>query len=212
MEITWLGHSCFRIRGSQAVVITDPYPPSLGYTIGKQTARMVTVSHMHPSHAYVDAISGEFKLIRGPGEYEIGGVLVLGLATFHDAENGATCGRNTVYLMEVDGLSICHLGDLGQPLNSRQVEEMGNVDILLVPVGGFRTLSAPSAAQVVRQLEPKIVLPMHYKTPVLTREAEPVDKFLKEMGKEQVEPQPKLNVTKSNLPETTQVIVLNYPA
>lgn len=212
MEITWLGHSCFRIRSSQAVLITDPYPPSLGYTMGKQTARIVTVSHTHPSHAYVDAISGEFKLIRGPGEYEIGGILILGLATFHDAENGASCGRNTVYLIEVDGISICHLGDLGQPLSSRQVEEMGNVDVLLVPVGGFRTLSAPSAGQVVRQLEPKIVVPMHYKTPVLTREAEPVDKFLKEMGKEQVEPQPKLNVTKSNLPETTQVIVLNYPA
>ena len=95
MEITWLGHSCFRIRGSQAVIITDPYPPSLGYAMGKQTARIVTVSHIHPSHAYVDAISGEFKLIRGPGEYEIGGILILGLATFHDAENGASCGRRT---------------------------------------------------------------------------------------------------------------------
>ncbi len=211
MEITWLGQSCFRIKGSHAIAITDPYPPGLGYTMGKPTARIVTVSHAHPSHSYVQAVGGDPRIIHGPGEYEISEILVLGLATFHDAENGAKWGKNTVYLLEVDGLSVCHLGDIGHPLRAHHVEEIGNVDILLVPVGDVNTLGASLAAQVVRQLEPKIVIPMHYKTPALTREAEPVDKFLKEMGKEQVEAQPKLNVTKSNLPESTRVVVLTYP-
>ncbi len=212
MEITWLGHSCFKIRGSQATVITDPYPPDLGYTMGKQTARIVTISHKHPSHTFTENIEGEPKLIRGPGEYEISGVLILGLPTFHDAENGAKSGKNTVYLIEIDGVSICHLGDLGHELNARTVQELGNIDILMVPVGDVNTLNAGMAAHVIRQLDPKIILPMHYKTPPLIREAEPLEKFLKEMGKEQIEPQPKLNVTKSNLPEVPQIVVLTYPA
>ncbi len=157
-------------------------------------------------------IAGKTKLKRGPGEYEISGVLVLGITTFHDAEGGAKLGKNTVYLMEVDGVSFCHLGDLGHTLSSRQIEEIGNVDILLVPVGGGTTLGAPLATAVVRQLEPKIVVPMHYKTERLTREADTVDKFLKEMGKEQVAPQPKLTVNKSTLLEGTQIVLLSLPA
>ena len=208
MDITWLGHSCFRIRGNQAVIITDPFPPGMGYTLGKQTVDFVTVSHPHPSHSYDEGISGEHRLVRGPGEYEISGVLILGITTYHDSIKGQSRGKNTVYLMEVDGVAICHLGDIGHVLGDEQVEEMGNVDILMVPVGGVSTINAAMAAEVIRKLEPRVVLPMHYKTPKTNRDLEPVDNFLKEMGVSLAEPRPKFTVSKSNLPLTTQVIVL----
>ena len=210
MDISWLGHSCFRIKGSHATVITDPYSPDLGYSLGKPTARIVTVSHQHSGHSYVQGIGGEPRLVTGPGEYEISGVLIIGIATFHDAEGGGQRGKNTVYLMEVDEVSICHLGDLGHVLTAEQVEEIGNVDVLLVPVGGVSTINAPMAAEVVRQLEPKVVVPMHYKTQALSWELEPVGGFLKEIGVKEVEPQPKLSLTKSSLPASTQVFLLDY--
>jgi len=210
MEISWLGHSCFRIKGSHATVITDPYSPNLGYSLGKPTAHIVTVSHQHPGHSYVQGIGGEPKLVTRPGEYEISGVLIIGIAAFHDEEGGSKRGRNTVYLMEVDEVSVCHLGDLGHVLTTQQVEEIGNVDVLLLPVGGVSTINAPMAAEVVRQLEPKAVVPMHYKTPALNRELEPVERFLKEIGVKEVNSQPKLSFTKANLPVSTQVFLLDY--
>jgi L-ascorbate metabolism protein UlaG (beta-lactamase superfamily) len=150
-------------------------------------------------------------VVRRPGEYEIGDVLVIGIATFHDREGGKKRGKNIVYLMEIDEIAVCHLGDLGHVLTSEQVEDIGNVDVLLLPVGGVSTLNAPMAAEVVRQLEPKVVIPMHYKTPVLNRELEAVDRFLREIGAKQVASQPKLSVSKSNLPLTSQVFLLDYP-
>ena len=210
MEISWLGHSCFRIKGAHATVITDPYSPDLGYTLGKPTARIVTVSHQHPGHSYVQGVGGEPKLVTGPGEYEIGDVLIIGLPTFHDGEKGGKRGKNTIYLMEVDEVAVCHLGDLGHLLTTEQVEEMGNVDVLLLPVGGVSTIDAPMAAELVRQLEPKVVLPMHYKTEALNRELEPVARFLKEMGVKEFSSRPKLSVTKGNLPLSTQVFLLDY--
>lgn len=210
MDISWLGHSCFRLRSSHVTIITDPYPPDLGYSLGKPTAQIVTVSHQHPGHSYVAGIGGEPKQVTGPGEYEISGVLIIGMATFHDGEGGKKRGKNTVYLIEIDEVAVCHLGDLGHVLTTKQVEEMENVDVLLLPVGGVSTIDAPMAAEVVRQLEPKVVVPMHYKTKVLTRELEPVDRFLKEMGIKEIASQPKLSFTKANLPTTTQVFVLDY--
>ncbi len=210
MEISWLGHSCFRIRGSHAIVVTDPYSPSLGYSLGKPTARIVTVSHQHSGHSYTQGIGGEPRQVTGPGEYEISGVLIIGIAAFHDADRGRERGKNTVYLMEVDEVSVCHLGDLGHVLTAEQVEEIGSVDVLLLPVGGVSTINAPMAAEVVRQLEPKVIVPMHYKTSALSRELEPVERFLKEIGVNQVESQPKLSLTRSSLPVSTQVFLLDY--
>jgi len=210
MDINWLGHSCFRIKGKQAVIITDPYPPDSGYSPGKLTADIVTVSHQHPSHSYVQGVSGEPKLVIRPGEYEISGVLIIGIPTFHDAEGGGKRGKNTVYLMEVDGITVCHLGDLGHVLTAEQIEEIDDVDMLLLPVGGVSTIDAPMAAEVIRQLEPKVVVPMHYKTPALNRELGSVEKFLKEMGVEGVNSQPKLSLTPSSLPFSTQVFLLDY--
>jgi L-ascorbate metabolism protein UlaG (beta-lactamase superfamily) len=192
------------------LIITDPFPPDLGYSLGKPTANIVTVSHQHPSHSYIQGVGGEPRIVKGPGEYEISGVLIIGVATFHDAEGGQKRGKNTVYLMEVDGVAVCHLGDLGHVLTAKQVEEIGDVDVLLLPVGGVSTIDAPLATEVIRQLEPKAVVPMHYKTPAISRELDPVERFLKEMGMEPVEPRPKLTVSKSNLPASTQVFLLGY--
>jgi len=210
MEITWLGHSCFKLKGKRATVITDPYSPNLGYSLGKQTASIVTVSHQHPGHSFTDGISGNPKLVSGPGEYEISNVLIIGVATFHDKDRGGTRGKNTIYLYEIDEISICHLGDLGHVLNDEQVEELGSIDVLLLPVGGVSTIDAPVATEVVRQLEPKIVIPMHYKTQAVNRELEPVDRFLKEIGAHDISSQAKLTLTKSSLPISTQVVLLDY--
>jgi L-ascorbate metabolism protein UlaG (beta-lactamase superfamily) len=210
MDISWLGHSCFRIRGSQAVIITDPFPPDLGYTLGKQTARIVTVSHNHPSHSYIQGIGGEPKIVSGPGEYEIADVFIIGMATYHDDEQGKKRGRNTVYLMEIDGISVCHLGDLGHILTADRVGLMDKVDVLMIPVGGVNTLNATMAAEVVRQIVPKIVIPMHYKTPAIKRELDPLEKFLKEMGVMSVKSQSRVSVSQSSLPLSTQVVVLDY--
>jgi L-ascorbate metabolism protein UlaG (beta-lactamase superfamily) len=207
MDITYLGHSCFRIRGSQAIIITDPFPPTLGYTLGKQTADVVTVSHQNPGHSYIQGVTGA-HVIKGPGEYEIAGVLVLGISTFHDAVQGKSKGKNVVYLMEVDGVNICHLGDIGHLLTDQQLEEIGHIDILMLPVGGVSTINANQAAQMVRKIEPKVVIPMHYKTVQSKRDLEPVDSFLKEMGVTLMEPKPKLSITKNNLPLVLQVTVL----
>ena len=210
MDINWLGHSCFRIRGRRVTIVSDPYSPDYGYSLGKPTAHIVTVSHGHPGHSHVEGVSGDFRSAKGPGEYEISGVLIVGIATFHDGERGAKMGKNTVYLMDVDEMSVCHLGDLGHVLTADQVEQIEHVDVLMVPVGGVSTVNAAAAAEIVRQLEPKIVVPMHYRTEALDRGLAPVQGFLSEMGLRDVSTQPKLSITKANLPLTTQVCLLDY--
>ncbi|MBO0689089.1 MAG: MBL fold metallo-hydrolase, partial [Candidatus Dormibacteraeota bacterium] len=182
MDVTWYGHGCFRLRGKGAAVVTDPYPPSLGPKLPRLEADLVTVSHDHDNHSYVRVVGKDPYLIDGPGEYEVGGVTVLGVATFHDAQSGAALGRNTVYLIEVDDVRICHLGDLGHTLDDEALERLGDVDVLLVPVGGGNALDASHGAEVVRQVEPRFVVPMHYALPVIKRELQPVERFLKEMG------------------------------
>jgi len=210
MEITWYGHSCFRLRGKGATVVTDPYSGEYGYTLPRIRADIVTISHHHPDHDYVRGIKGNPKVVDGPGEYEIRGVFITGIPTFHDRRRGRDRGSNTVFLFDIDDLRVCHLGDLGHVLDQAQVEVLGDIDVLLIPVGSVSTINAAQAAEVVSLLEPKIVIPMHYKTEVLTLKLDPVDKFLKEMGVGGLTPQESLKVTKSSLPEETQVVVLQY--
>jgi L-ascorbate metabolism protein UlaG (beta-lactamase superfamily) len=157
----------------------------------------------------VQGVSGPPRVVKGPGEYEISGVLIIGLTTYHDAVKGQSRGKNTVYLLEIDGVTVCHLGDIGHIIGDEPVEEMGKVDILMIPVGGVSTITAAMAAETIRKIEPKIVLPMHYQTAAGSRELEPVENFLKEMGQGPIEPRPKLNVNKNNLPISTQVVILN---
>jgi len=211
MEINWLGHSCFIIRGKKKTIITDPYHPDLGYSLGKPEADIVTVSHFHPGHSYVEGIANNPKQVNGPGEYEIGGVFITGIASFHDAKKGEIKGKNTIYHIELDGMTLCHLGDLGHRLTPQLIEQMGGIDILFVPVGEVSTISIDIAVEIVGQLNPHIVIPMHYKTDALTANLQPVDKFLKKMVGREPEVKPNLSVTKSSMPDTTQVIILDYP-
>jgi L-ascorbate metabolism protein UlaG (beta-lactamase superfamily) len=210
MEIKWLGHSCFLIKGKEKTIITDPFHPSLGYSLGEPQADIVTVSHFHPGHSYIEGIADKPKQIKGPGEYEIGGTFITGIATFHDREKGEIRGKNTIYLVETDDITLCHLGDLGHSLTSQLIEELGVVDVLFLPVGEISTMSVDTAVETMKQLNPHIVIPMHYKTDALTRSLEPVDKFLNKIGAREILPKAKLSVTQSSLPASTQVVVLNY--
>lgn len=213
MEITWLGHACFRLRGKEVTVITDPFGPQLGYTLGRVSAQIVTISHDHPGHNNAAAVGGDPRVLRGPGEYEVQDVLVTAVASYHDGERGKRLGRNTIYLLHIDDLTVCHLGDLGHLLTDQQREEMSAVDILLVPVGGKNTINAAQATEVISQVDARIVIPMHYATAATEGKVEgldPLEKFCREMGVEVVEPQPKLAVTRGNLPAEPQIIALNY--
>jgi L-ascorbate metabolism protein UlaG (beta-lactamase superfamily) len=210
MDVSWLGHSCFRLRGRQATVITDPFRPVEGYTLGRPSANIVTISHHHPDHDNASAVGGTSMVVDGPGEYEIANVLITGIATFHDDSQGASRGKNTVYVIEIDGVTICHLGDLGHLPSSEQVEEMGTVDVLLVPVGGHTTITPKQAAELVSMLDPRLVVPMHYRAVAAKPKLEKLDKFLKEMGLSKAAPEAKLSVSKSSLPSETQLAVLDY--
>jgi L-ascorbate metabolism protein UlaG (beta-lactamase superfamily) len=210
MEIVWLGHSCFRIRGREATVVTDPCPPSTGYTIGKPTADIVTLSHRHDDHAFLKAISGHPVILDGPGEYEIHGAFITGIGTYHDSDRGEERGENIAFVVEMEDIRVCHLGDLGHAPTAEQAEEITGADVLLVPVGGNSTIDGAKAAEIVSLLEARLVIPMHYKTSASKGQLEPPDRFLKEMGVSAVEPQPKLSLSRSAIPNETQVMVLDY--
>jgi L-ascorbate metabolism protein UlaG (beta-lactamase superfamily) len=207
LDVTWLGHGCFRLRGRGAAVVTDPYPPAIGLKLQRLEANLVTVSHEHENHNYTQVVRDAYE-IRGPGEYEVAGVSVIGVPSYHDAEKGARHGRNTIYLIEIDDVRVCHLGDLGSALDDAEAEAISAPDVLLVPVGGRTVINAAQAAQVVRQLEPRFVVPMHYAIPGLKLELDPLDRFLKEMAVTAAEPQPKLSVQASSGEYDTKVIVL----
>ncbi len=211
MEIKWLGHSCFLIKGKDKTVITDPCHPDTGYRMGEPEADIVTVSHSHPGHSYVQGLANEPRLIKSPGEYEIGGTFITGVAVFHDGDKGSTRGRNTAYVFEMDDMTLCHLGDLGHPLGPQRVEELGDVDILFLPIGEVSTISVEAAMEIVRQLGPSVVIPMHYRTMSSTRELSTVEKFLEKMRIREPEAKPSLSVTASTLPGSTQVVVLTLP-
>src|SRR5829696_1177605 len=178
-EFRWYGHNCFRIRGKDAVVMTDPVGKKTGFTLAKQTADIVTVSSPQPEHANLAAVKPEFDTIDGPGEYEIHDVFVTGIRTHQDEANGTQRGHNTSYLIELEGMVICHLGDLGHALTEEQAEAMAGCDVLLVPAGGGSVLDPAGAVEVVGQLEPKIVIPMQYATAIGDRDLGGVEAFCK---------------------------------
>jgi len=165
MDITWYGHSCFRLSDRGVVIVTDPPSDELGYQRPRIRANVVTISHEHPGHNNRIGFRGGPRFFDGPGEYEVGGVFITGIATYHDGRRGASRGRNTVFVFDFGGLTVCHLGDLGHVLSQSQAEALSEVDVLLIPVGGLHTLDATKAAEVISLVEPRIVIPMHYKTP-----------------------------------------------
>lgn len=210
MEIVWLGHSSFRIRAREATVITDPCPPSTGYAIGKPTADIVTLSHAHDDHTFLKAVAGKPTVLDSVGEYEISGAFVTAIQTYHDGERGGERGKNLTFVIEMEGIKICHLGDLGHVPTADQAEGMTGADVLMIPVGGDSTIDAAKAAEIVPMLDARIVIPMHYKTPVTKGNLESADRFLKEMQASAVQAQPKLSLSYNTVPSDTQVIVLDY--
>lgn len=213
MEITFIAHASFKLRGNKATVITDPFDPDfLNLKFPKIEADIVTISHEHPDHNFLPGIGSNPLVIQGPGEYESKGVNIIGVSSFHDDKNGTERGINTIYRIEMDGISLVHLGDLGHKLSDIQLELLDGVDILMIPVGGFYTLSVSTAAEVVNQIEPLVIIPMHYYTKDLKgpefAKMSGVEVFIKEMGKEHIEPQEKFNITKDKKPAETTIIVL----
>lgn len=213
MEIIFLGHSSFRIKGKDVVIVTDPFDEEmLGFKYPRVEADIVTVSHEHNDHNKFSLIGGNPFIISRPGEYEIKGASIFGISSFHDDANGAKRGQNICYLFDIDGIKILHCGDLGTKFTDNQLSVIGDVDVVLIPVGGEVTLDSSQAAEVATQLEPKIIIPMHYKElgindEVFGKLAEVKD-FTKRLGDENTIPQPKLIISKLDLPEQTKVIVL----
>ena len=215
MVIIWHGQSCFEMFSSQGKnnhvkIVIDPFSEDMGLKLPKMEADILLSTHQHQDHNNVKAVSGNPFLIQGSGEYETKGVYIQGIDSFHDASQGKERGQNTIYTFEVEDLRICHLGDFGQKeLIPEQVEKIGEVDILMIPVGGVYTISAKEAVKIMSQIEPKIIIPMHYYLPKLKAKIEGVEVFLKSMGVKKIEALGKLSIKKKDiLPEEAKIIVL----
>lgn len=203
------GHACFRISEGSAAVVTDPFPSTLGYYRPRTRADIVTISHTHPNHCDLTGFKGDPFVIRGPGEYEVSGVFVTGIRTYHDQKKGEERGYNTAYVFRFGPITVCHLGDLGHIPTQSQVEEIGKVDVLITPVGGAGALTAAMAAEVISVIEPGIVVPMHYRTEVYQDDLDPVEPFLKAMGVKDVPIEEELKL-RSTTSEDTEVVLLTY--
>lgn len=213
MELFWFGHSCFRItERNLATVVTDPYDHrAVGYSPLKLKADIVTVSHRAPGHDFLSGVKGDPYQITGPGEFEVGGVFITGIQTNGHTKMNPEEPRNTLYLIEFNGVNVLHLGAINRVPTQTEVEDLGPVHVALVPIGGGMGLNAAKAAEVISLLEPNIVIPMHYETPESTIKMDSLGRFLKEMGISETQAQPSYKVTSVNsLPEETQVVVLGY--
>ncbi len=203
VEITWLGRNCFRLKGRDGVVLTDPCPPDSGYVIGKQPANIVTISNRDdPGYSFREGLAADTHVLDAPGEYEMGGILVTGIAT-----KRLDGGRNVIFVLEIDGIRIGHLG-----LASTQgIDEIKDVDVLLFPAGGMNSLGGPGAADVMTKLDPRAAIPMNYKTEVETSDLQPLETFLKEVGSKP-EPLPKVQYSRTQLPQDMTIVVLEPKA
>ena len=209
MDMVWLGHASFRLHSQGMVVVTDPYPESLGLRSDGRAAAIVTISNTHPNHSADDTVPGEPRVFRAPGEYEFNDVMVRGVMT--PLPDGVPHEhRNVAYTIEMDGISVCHLGDLSRPLTTRQLEELKPVDVALVPAGGHCTLTLDQALQTIQDLEPKIVVPMHFGHGQEGVELDAVEPFLRRLGLEnETQPQARLVVSQGNLPADLRVSLMS---
>ncbi len=218
-KITWAGQSCFQIsvsnsKNHSADIVIDPFS-DIGLKMPNVAADIVLVSHQHEDHNNIKAVKPSATdgknafIVAGPGEYEVKGVFIQGISSFHDETEGKDRGQNTIYVIEAEEMKFCHLGDLGQKqLTDEQLEKIGSVDILMIPVGGVYTIDGHEAAKIVGQIEPKMVIPMHYQLPKLTVKIEDESKFLKAMGKNSIEPVDKLTLKASTLPKEGELLVV----
>lgn len=211
MIITWQGHSCFKIQdkaGPEGVtVVTDPFNKEVGLKVPNFEADIVTVSHDHKDHNNIDALRGTPFVIECAGEYDFKGVLIEGIDSYHDEKKGEERGGNIMYRIEIDDISVAHLGDLGDVLDNVQIEKLIGTDVLLIPVGGKYTLDAKKAVEVISQIEPRIVIPMHYKTKDLKYDLDPIEKFIKELGLTPTYEE-KLKISKKDLPQEDMELVI----
>jgi len=211
MKLKWLGHSCFLITSSSGVrILTDPFDSTVGYKVPEVEADIVTTSHDHFDHNYVKAVKGRYVHIKTAGQHDVKGIHITGLETFHDEAGGRRRGSNVVFTYLVDGMKICHLGDLGHMLTDKQIKQIGKVDVLLLPVGGTFTIDYRQATELADKIDAKLTIPMHYKTPVMNFNIDGVDKFV--VGKDSVE---SLNVNEIEInPDSfrtlAKILVLNY--
>lgn len=216
MKIIWHGQSLFEVitlpkQNGEIKIVIDPFDESLGLRVPKLNADILLTSHQHYDHSNIKAVSGEPFLIDGPGEYEVKGTYIKGISAFHDDSLGKERGKITIFTIETEEMKICHLSDFGQKeLTEKQLEEIGEVNILMIPVGGVYTISAREAAAIIKQIEPQIVIPMHYKIPEIKEKLEDLDKFLKVMGVKSSEHLEKLSIKKKDLAVEgeTKIIVL----
>ena len=212
MEITYIGHSCFKIKGKELTLVVDPYDPKTVHKLPKLECDVLLTTHEHSDHNNKTGVSGYRLLINGAGEYETSGVFIHGLPIFHDDKEGKERGKSLMYLIEIDGICVLHLGDLGHELSKETLEKIGSVDVLMIPVGGKYTIGAETAVEVISEIEPGYVLPMHYKTPdSVMQDLAGLDEFLDEMGvKNSVRREEKLKISsKADIPDETQVVILN---
>lgn len=210
MFISWLGQSCFKIQSKDLTIAIDPFDKTIGLRVPSFQADIALSTHDHFDHNNLSAIKGSPYIINTPGEYEIKNVFVFGIPSWHDEQQGALRGPNTIYVIKTENLTIAHLGDLGQPnLTEEQSEQIGSIDILMIPVGGNYTIDGKQAVDVINQIEPRIIIPMHYKIPELKLDIENLEKFLKEIGIKPEEPEEKIRIVKKDLPtEETKIIIL----
>ena len=209
MVITWYGQSCFKLQSGELVGVIDPFSRDIGLTPPRFKSDFILVTHDHFDHNNVESIPDSPFIINGPGEYEIKGVSVRGVQTFHDSSEGKERGLNTIYMIEIEGIKVCHMGDFGEKaLREETLDAMGDVDILLIPVGGTHTIDADEAAKIINQIEPRVVIPMHYKVPGLKVAIDPVETFLKEMGVKSREAEDRYTIKQKDLPVDDMKIVL----
>jgi len=217
MKIIWHGQACFQIitqenKEEKVVIVIDPFSEEIGLKLPKLEADILLVTHEHSDHNNIQAVSGKPFLINGPGEYEIKGIFIQGIPSFHDDSQGQERGRTTIYTVEAEQMCLCHLGDLGQKeLTTDQLERIGDVDVLMVPIGGKYTISAKEAIKVMSQIEPKIIIPMHYKIPKLKTKLAGLNDFLKSLGIKSIEPANMLSIKKRNLSEEEAKIIVLKP-
>jgi L-ascorbate metabolism protein UlaG (beta-lactamase superfamily) len=215
MEITFIGHSCFKLKGKDISLVIDSFDPkATGYKLPKLEADVVLITHDHPGHNYKVGVNNYELLIDSPGEYEIRNVFIHGIPVFHDASQGSERGENTMYVIEIDGFTLLHLGDLGHELSKDILEKIPDIDVLMIPVGGRHTIDAETAVKVISSIEPGIVIPMHYQNgqpTEISKDLAKLDKFLEEIGAEKsTKKEDKLKLTsRSDIPNETTVMILN---